>query len=32
MSSLREMDLRSVDNLVDFIRGPGYVLDFSDRT
>lgn len=32
MSSLREMDLRNVDNLVDFIRGPGYVLDFSDRT
>lgn len=26
------MDLRSVDNLVDFVRGPGYVLDFSDRT
>jgi hypothetical protein len=26
------MDLRNIDELVDFIRGPGYVLDFSDRT
>jgi hypothetical protein len=32
MSSLRSIDLRVVDDLVDFIRGPGYVLDFSDVT
>lgn len=32
MSSLKEIDLRTVDDLVDFIRGRGYVLDFSDRT
>lgn len=25
-------DLTVVDALVDFVRGPGYVLDFSDRT
>jgi hypothetical protein len=31
MTSLREIDLRTVESLVDFIRGPGYVLDFSDR-
>ncbi|MBB4631585.1 restriction endonuclease [Sphingosinicella soli] len=32
MSSLKEIDFRTVDDLVDFIRGRGYVLDFSDRT
>jgi len=32
MSSLKEIDLRIVDSLVDFIRGPGYVLDFSDSS
>jgi len=30
MSSLRSIDLRLVDDLVDFVRGPGFVLDFSD--
>jgi hypothetical protein len=32
MSSLRTIDLMVVDDLVDFIRGRGYVLDFSDRS
>lgn len=32
MSSLKEIDFRTIDDLVDFIRGRGYVLDFSDRT
>lgn len=32
MSNLRSIDLRVVDDLVDFIRGRGYVLDFSDVT
>jgi predicted protein tyrosine phosphatase len=32
MSSLRTIDLTVVDDLVDFIRGRGYVLDFSDAT
>ncbi len=32
MSSLKEIDLRTINALVDFVRGPGYVLDFSDRT
>lgn len=32
MSSLKPMDLALVDSLVDFARGRGYVLDFSDRT
>lgn len=32
MSSLREIDVRFIDDLVDFIRGRGYVLDFTDRT
>lgn len=32
MSNLKEADLRTVAELVDFLRGPGYVLDFSDRT
>lgn len=30
ISSIRTIDLRLVDELVNFIRGPGYVLDFSD--
>lgn len=29
---IRSIDLRLVDNLVDFIRGRGYVLDFSDSS
>lgn len=32
MSNLRTIDLMVVDDLVDFIRGRGYVLDFSDAT
>lgn len=32
MSSLRTLDLNVVADLVDFIRGGGYVLDFSDST
>lgn len=32
MSNLRTIDLMVVDDLVDFIRGRGYVLDFSDNT
>ncbi len=32
MSNLRTIDLMVVDDLVDFIRGRGYVLDFSDST
>lgn len=32
MSSLRTLDLNVVADLVDFIRGTGYVLDFSDST
>jgi hypothetical protein len=32
MSNLRTIDLMVVDDLVDFIRGRGYVLDFSDVT
>lgn len=32
MSSLRTIDLGVVDDLVDFIRGRGYVLNFSDAT
>lgn len=32
MSSLRSIDLEEVDDLVDFIRGRGYVLNFSDST
>lgn len=31
MSSLRAIDLTTVDDLVDFVRGRGYVLHFSDR-
>lgn len=30
MSNLRMIDLVTVDGLVDFVRGRGYVLDFSD--
>ncbi|WP_214654095.1 restriction endonuclease [Pseudomonas triticifolii] len=30
ISSIRPIDLRFVDDLVDFVRGAGYVLDFSD--
>lgn len=32
MSSLRTIDLMVVEDLVDFIRGRGYVLDFSDQS
>jgi hypothetical protein len=32
MSSLRSIDLAVVDDLVDFVRGRGYVLDFSDAS
>ena len=32
MSSLRAIDLTVVDDLVDFVRGRGYVLHFSDST
>lgn len=30
ISSIRPLDLRFVDDLVEFVRGAGYVLDFSD--
>ena len=32
MNLIRSIDLRFVDDLVDFIRGPGFVLDFSDTS
>ncbi|MGD1038789.1 MAG: restriction endonuclease [Roseiarcus sp.] len=32
MSSLRTIELSILDDLVDFVRGPGFVLDFSDRS
>lgn len=32
MSNLRSIDLMVVDELVDFVRGRGYVLNFSDYT
>lgn len=32
ISSVRSIDLRLVDDLVDFVRGPGFVLDFSDAS
>ena len=32
ISSIRSLDLKFVDDLVDFIRGRGYVLDFSDAS
>jgi hypothetical protein len=30
ISSIRSIDLRFIDDLVEFVRGPGFVLDFSD--
>lgn len=30
MSSLRTIDFRLIDELVDFVRGRGFVLNFSD--
>jgi hypothetical protein len=30
--AIRSIDLRFVDDLVDFVRGPGFVLDFSDAS
>jgi hypothetical protein len=32
ISSIRSIDLRLVDDLVDFVRGRGFVLDFSDSS
>lgn len=32
INAIRSIDLRIVDDLVDFIRGPGFVLDFSDTS
>lgn len=32
MSRLTQADLNAVARLVDFVKGPGYVLDFTDRT
>ena len=32
ISSIRSIDLRLVDDLVDFVRGQGFVLDFSDAS
>lgn len=32
ISAIRSIDLRLIDDLVDFIRGSGYVLDFSDAS
>lgn len=32
ISTIRSIDLRLIDDLVDFIRGPGFVLDFSDAS
>lgn len=32
VSGLRAIDIKVVDSLVDCINGPGYVLDFTDRT
>lgn len=32
MSSLRPIDFRFVDEMVDFVRGRGFVLDFCDPT
>ena len=32
ISSIRSIDLRLIDDLVDFVRGPGFVLDFSDAS
>lgn len=32
ISTIRSIDLNLIDDLVDFVRGPGYVLDFSDTS
>lgn len=32
ISSIRSIDLRLIDDLVDFVRGQGFVLDFSDAS
>lgn len=32
MSAIRTIDLRFIDELVNFVRGTGYVLDFSDTS
>jgi len=32
ISSIRSIDLRLIEDLVDFVRGPGFVLDFSDAS
>ncbi len=32
ISSLRSIDLRFIDDLVDFVQGPGFALDFSYRS
>lgn len=32
ISSIRSIDMRLIDDLVDFVRGPGFVLDFSDTS
>lgn len=32
INSIRSIDLRLIDDLVDFVRGPGFVLDFSDTS
>lgn len=32
ISSIRSIDLRLIDDLVDFVRGQGFVLDFSDKS
>jgi hypothetical protein len=32
ISSIRSIDLRLIDDLVGFVRGPGFVLDFSDTS
>lgn len=32
MTKLTAADLKFISSLVDFVRGPGYVLDFTDRT
>ena len=32
ISTIRSLDLQLVDDLVDFVRGRGFVLDFSDAS
>jgi hypothetical protein len=32
ISTIKSIDLRFIDDLVDFVRGPGFVLDFSDAS